>query len=129
MHGKLYKRPAASEKHPTWCGKASFHGDDYELAGWIKTDRNGNKYMSLRISLDRNESWNANLFRNDRQSADNAHDYQGRIRGREDITIQGTNVKEGSTWVCAIEFVGDIPLKQKDRDINADVEVADDVPF
>ncbi len=39
-----------SDKHPDWKGKLNVGGKDFDLAGWKKTDKNGNPFISLSIS-------------------------------------------------------------------------------
>lgn len=49
--GVLFKNDRKEEdRHPDYKGKINANGQDFELAAWIREDRNGRKYMSLSIS-------------------------------------------------------------------------------
>ena len=39
-----------SEKHPDYKGRGEWKGSQFDLAAWIKTDRKGQKFMSLKLS-------------------------------------------------------------------------------
>jgi len=42
-------RDKQTEKHPDYFGSLNVNGVDFELSGWIKVSKAGNKYMSLTI--------------------------------------------------------------------------------
>lgn len=42
-----------TDKHPGWKGSAKVDGTDYWVSIWVKTTKDGNKWLSL--SLDRKE--------------------------------------------------------------------------
>ena len=49
--GALFKNDKkATEKHPDYKGSVNADGTDYWLSAWLKTDKNGNKYMSLGLT-------------------------------------------------------------------------------
>ena len=49
--GALFKRDKqGNENRPDYSGPINVDGVDKELAAWIREDRNGNKYMSLKVS-------------------------------------------------------------------------------
>ena len=46
--GALFKNDRKeADNHPDYKGKINIDGVDYWLSAWIKTDKNGAKYMSL----------------------------------------------------------------------------------
>jgi hypothetical protein len=48
--GSLFKNDRKeSDTHPDYKGSALLNGVDHWLDAWINTDRNGNKYMSLKF--------------------------------------------------------------------------------
>ena len=48
--GALFKNDKkVTEKHPDYKGNVNADGTDYWLSAWLKTDKNGNKYMSLSL--------------------------------------------------------------------------------
>ena len=50
MTGSLFKNDRKeSDTHPDYKGSALINGVDHWLDAWINTDRNGNKYMSLKL--------------------------------------------------------------------------------
>jgi hypothetical protein len=50
MTGSLFKNDRKeSDTHPDYKGSALIHGVDHWLDAWINEDRNGNKYMSLKL--------------------------------------------------------------------------------
>ena len=50
MTGSLFKNDRKeSDTHPDYKGSALIGGVDHWLDAWINTDRNGNKYMSLKL--------------------------------------------------------------------------------
>lgn len=55
--GALFKNEdKAGEKHPDYKGTLNVGGKDFWIAAWIKTSRNGQKFMSLSVqSKDKNE--------------------------------------------------------------------------
>lgn len=128
MKGEIRKHQKTGDKQPDWKGKATIFGDEWEIAVWIRHTREGKPYMSMKgqIGRDRETSWVASLFKNDGKSSNWPWDYYGKIRGREDIEIYGTNEKRDDGWVCVLRFEGDVPLISKDRQIAKDT---DDVPF
>jgi len=42
-----YKR---SDKQPDYTGKVTINGEEYRIAGWKRTDRNGNAFMSIALT-------------------------------------------------------------------------------
>lgn len=52
MSGILFaERQKKSEKAPDYRGKLTMGGTEYELAGWKRLDKNGNTFLSLKVSL------------------------------------------------------------------------------
>ena len=50
MTGSLFKNDRKeSDTHPDYKGSALINGVDHWLDAWINTDRNGGKYMSLKL--------------------------------------------------------------------------------
>ena len=50
MTGSLFKNDRKeSDNHPDYKGSALINGVDHWLDAWINTDRNGGKYMSLKL--------------------------------------------------------------------------------
>lgn len=50
MTGSLFRNDRKeSDTHPDYKGSALIGGVDHWLDAWINTDRNGNKYMSLKL--------------------------------------------------------------------------------
>lgn len=50
MTGSLFKNDRKeSDTHPDYKGSALIGGIDHWLDAWINEDRNGNKYMSLKL--------------------------------------------------------------------------------
>jgi hypothetical protein len=50
-HGALFRNlKKESERHPDYRGDVTVNGTKYALAAWLKTDKNGHKYMSLALS-------------------------------------------------------------------------------
>jgi uncharacterized protein (DUF736 family) len=48
--GALFKNNRKeTEKHPDYTGSVNVAGRDHWLSAWLKTDKNGNKFMSLSI--------------------------------------------------------------------------------
>lgn len=48
--GALFKNERKdTDKHPDYTGQINVAGHDYWLSAWLKTDRNGRKYMSLSV--------------------------------------------------------------------------------
>lgn len=48
--GALFKaKEQKTEKHPGYTGTINAAGVEYWLAGWVKEDKNGNKYFSLSL--------------------------------------------------------------------------------
>jgi len=48
--GALFKNNRKeTEKHPDYTGSINVEGHDYWLSAWLKTDKNGNKFMSLSV--------------------------------------------------------------------------------
>ena len=48
--GALFKNDRKeSERHPDYTGSINVGGTDYWLSAWLKTDRNGKKFMSLSV--------------------------------------------------------------------------------
>jgi hypothetical protein len=49
--GALFRnKNKAGEKHPDWKGDITVAGVKYDLAGWEKTTRNGDVFISIRPS-------------------------------------------------------------------------------
>jgi uncharacterized protein (DUF736 family) len=42
-------RDKQTENHPDYFGSLNVNGVDYELSGWMKVSKKGNKFMSLTI--------------------------------------------------------------------------------
>lgn len=38
------------QSHPDYKGHGEYRGVEFELAAWVKTDRNGKQFLSLKIS-------------------------------------------------------------------------------
>lgn len=52
MSGVLFKvREKRSEKAPDYTGKVQVDGEEYRLAGWIRTGKSGAKFLSLKVSV------------------------------------------------------------------------------
>ena len=50
MSGSLFKNDRKeADTHPDYKGSALINGVDHWLDAWINEDRNGNKYMSLKL--------------------------------------------------------------------------------
>lgn len=129
MKGELRKnQDKAKDTHPDWKGTAVIFGDNWNLAAWIRDTKDGRKYMSVKGQIGRDDqfSWYASLFRHDGKSAERPWDYYGKIKGREDIEVYGTNVRSHQGIVCELRFDGDVPLIPKDRNVHDD---DGDVPF
>jgi len=48
MRGVLFKNDRKEkDTHPDYKGQSEVNGVEYWLSAWIKTDKNGNKFMSL----------------------------------------------------------------------------------
>lgn len=48
--GALFKNNRKdTDKHPDYNGSINVAGHDYWLSAWLKTDRNGRKFMSLSV--------------------------------------------------------------------------------
>ena len=48
--GALFKNDRKeSERHPDYTGSINVGGTDYWLSAWLKTDRNGKRFMSLSV--------------------------------------------------------------------------------
>ena len=48
--GALYKNDKkGNEKRPDFTGKINVNGQDFDLSGWMKVSKSGNKYMSLSV--------------------------------------------------------------------------------
>jgi uncharacterized protein (DUF736 family) len=48
--GALFKNNRKeTEKHPDYTGSLNVGGTDHWLSGWLKTDKNGNKFFSLSV--------------------------------------------------------------------------------
>lgn len=48
--GALFKNNRKeTDKHPDYTGSVNVGGHDHWLSAWIKTDKNGNKFMSLSV--------------------------------------------------------------------------------
>ena len=52
MSGSLFKNSRKEkESHPDYTGSCRIAGHDYWQSCWLKTDKNGNKYMSFSYKL------------------------------------------------------------------------------
>ena len=49
-HGAMFRNEKKKDTHPDYRGGINVDGVEKELAGWIKTDNKGNKYLSLTVS-------------------------------------------------------------------------------
>jgi len=50
--GALFKNDKKeTDKHPDYRGQINVGGIDYWLSAWLKTSKNGQKYMSLAVKL------------------------------------------------------------------------------
>lgn len=52
--GVLFKNKDKTVENPKWAdynGKATVGGVNYYLSAWIKTDKNGDKFMSIAFKL------------------------------------------------------------------------------
>ena len=60
-----------SENHPDYTGKCMVNGESMELSAWVKTSKNGEKYMSIAFK----EPYKANTSpqTNDRHSVNVGH--------------------------------------------------------
>ena len=38
------------EKHPNYTGKLNVNGKEYQISGWIKETKNGEQFLSLKLS-------------------------------------------------------------------------------
>jgi uncharacterized protein (DUF736 family) len=45
--GALFKNEKTKETQPDYRGVANVNGNNLEVSAWVKTDKNGKKYMSL----------------------------------------------------------------------------------
>ena len=48
--GVLFKNNKKSEKHPDFKGNINVDGNDWDIAGWERTAKSGNKFLSLKVS-------------------------------------------------------------------------------
>lgn len=48
--GVLFSNQKKAETHPDFKGKINFNGKEMQIAAWKKTDKNGNTYLSLKLS-------------------------------------------------------------------------------
>lgn len=54
--GALFvKKNKKSEKSPDYDGKINVEGKDWAIAGWKRTSKNGNTFLSLKVSEPRVE--------------------------------------------------------------------------
>jgi uncharacterized protein (DUF736 family) len=55
--GVLFKNSQKkTEKHPDYQGTVNVGGTEYRLAAWLKTSKNGDRYMSLAVSKEQQEA-------------------------------------------------------------------------
>lgn len=47
--GVLFKNETDNDKAPAYKGKINVEGREYELAAWVKSAKNGSKFMSLKV--------------------------------------------------------------------------------
>lgn len=46
--GVLFRNQyAKDEKHPVYKGRGEYQGAQFEIAAWVRTDQNGDQYLSL----------------------------------------------------------------------------------
>jgi len=48
--GILFKNESDNEKAPNYKGKINVNGNEMQIAGWVRTSKSGNKFLSLKIS-------------------------------------------------------------------------------
>jgi len=113
MTGILFKNNSENPKAPTYTGKATLFTDTYRIAAWVKTDKNGQKYLSLNGDIDREYDWSACLFKA-KKEVDSDPDYRGNLRGdagEKDIVVTMTNGKtQAGDYKGTLTFVGNKPL-------------------
>src|SRR5215472_4649473 len=52
--GAIFKNTRKrNDKEPDYRGSFQWHGEELDIGGWVKTDRAGNTYLSIRVS----EKW------------------------------------------------------------------------
>ena len=50
-NGVIFKNDHKKEdKHPDYKGKGNFNGNDFEVALWVKTGKDGKKFFSAKFS-------------------------------------------------------------------------------
>jgi uncharacterized protein (DUF736 family) len=56
MYGNVFKNNfKKTDKHPDYRGSFKMNDIEYEAAGWIKQDKNGVSYLSIKISDKKSE--------------------------------------------------------------------------
>jgi uncharacterized protein (DUF736 family) len=48
--GALFTNVKKGEKHPDFKGQINVDGRDWEIAAWNRTSKNGNQFLSLKVS-------------------------------------------------------------------------------
>jgi uncharacterized protein (DUF736 family) len=48
--GIIFKNDKAKGNEPAYKGKGNFNGQDFEIGCWVKQDRNGKDYFSVKFS-------------------------------------------------------------------------------
>jgi uncharacterized protein (DUF736 family) len=68
LSGSLFRNDKkSSDKHPDYKGVVMVRGEEFWLAGWIKTGQNGKKFMSLALTAksDQRQSSSSRTTQND----------------------------------------------------------------
>jgi uncharacterized protein (DUF736 family) len=48
--GALFTNGKKGEKHPDFKGQINIDGKDWDIAAWNRTSKNGNRFLSLKVS-------------------------------------------------------------------------------
>lgn len=56
--GVLFSNQKKSDKQPDYRGKLNVNGKEFEIAGWLKDTKNGDKFLSLKIQEPREKKEN-----------------------------------------------------------------------
>jgi len=48
--GALFTNVKKGEKHPDFKGQINVDGKDWDIAAWNRTSKNGNSFLSLKVS-------------------------------------------------------------------------------
>jgi uncharacterized protein (DUF736 family) len=54
--GVIFANKSDNEKAPAYKGKGNYKGVDFEMALWIKQDKNGNDYFTVKFEEPRQNS-------------------------------------------------------------------------